>query len=114
MTYETLLTEIHSHFDQLHAVWTGSMDQTRSDGLLAVLPGGYGSAAGLADVEFSFWSREMLHDYLTAHRQETDEPLELLDDIDVKTEFPVFIVEAEGGGGPTGFHLHRILRVEKN
>jgi hypothetical protein len=114
MTYESLLTEIHSHFDRLQTVWTSSMGQTRSSGLLAVLPGGYASADQLTDVEFSFWSREMLHDYLTAHGQPADEPLELLDDIDPEKEFPVFIVEAEGGGGPTGFHLHRILRVEKN
>jgi hypothetical protein len=114
MTYQTLLTEIHSHFDQLHAVWSGSVKQTRSDGVLAVLPRAYESADQLREVEFSFWSREMLNDYLTARRQMTDDPLQLLDDIDPKKEFPVFIVEAAGQEEPMGFHLHRILRVEKN
>ncbi len=114
MTYQALLTEIHSHFDQLHAVWTGSVKQTQSDGVLAVLPRAYKSAEGLREVEFSFWSREMLNDYLTARRQTTDDPLELLDDIDPEKEFPVFIVEAAEQEEPTGFHLHRILRVDKN
>jgi len=114
MTYQTLLTEIHSHFDQLHAVWRSSVEQTHSDGLLAVLPRSYSAADRLADVEFAFWSTEMLHDYLTANRQLAPEPLELLDDIDPKREFPVFIVEAASQEKPMGFHLHRILRVEKN
>jgi hypothetical protein len=114
MTYQALLTEFHSHFDQLYSVWKSSAEQTGSDGVLALLPGGYATADHLAKVEIAFWSREMLNDYLTAHQQPTAEPFELLDDMDREREFPAFIVEADDQGKAKGFHLHRIIRVETN
>ena len=90
------------------------MEETRTEGVLAVLPPGYSSAGSFREVAFSFWSREMLADYLTAHRQAAAEPLDLLDDIDPERELPVFIVEGESRERSKGLHLHRILRVEKN
>ena len=114
MTRQALLTEFHSHFNQLYSVWKSSAERTGSEGVLALLPVGYATADHISKVEIAFWSREMLNDYLTSNHQPTAQLFELLDDIDREREYPVFIVEADDQGKAKGFHLHRIVRVETN
>ena len=114
MTYPLLLTVIYANFTALRAEWARKIAEHDSIGAFVFEPEGYSNVESFDRVRYEFWSITEMRAHLIQGR-ETDEGLiNLIQDLDVKEEFVVMIIEHLEGSTKRAVHVHRITRLGMN
>jgi hypothetical protein len=114
MTYSFLLTQVYANYATLRAELSRMFEKYENIGAFVFEPEGYSTAETFAQVKYEFWPITVLQEYL-AKGAETDEGLwGLIEDVNIKEEFLVMIIEPVDRPKRRAIHIHKITKVGFN